>query len=161
MRGIVVTLSRSLHNFRWCWGGATSPSRTNLPTLTHALQYRTEWSFRIICLHVPETNSGQFRGMKWRIPGMHLNVRSPVLEATHDHYMTEILSHRFAQQTESWVCTEEKYKNIMVFNQYQRLHEWKDTTYLYMYALTSVHSIMVKRFAVVDVAGLVAGTQFW
>ena len=92
MRGIVVTLSRFLHNSRWCWGGATSSSHTNLPTLFHVLQYRTEWSFRIICLHVAETNSGQFRGMKRCIPGIHLNVRSPVLEATHDHYMTEILS---------------------------------------------------------------------
>ena len=26
MCGIVVTLSRSLHNFRWCWGDATSIS---------------------------------------------------------------------------------------------------------------------------------------
>ena len=39
MRGIVVTLSRSLHKFRWCWGGAISLSHTNLPTLIHALQY--------------------------------------------------------------------------------------------------------------------------
>ena len=97
MRGIVVTLSRSLHQFLWCWGGATSSSHTNLPTLTHALQYQTEWNLNIICLHVAETNSGQFRGMKWCIPGMHLNVRSPVLEATHGHYMTEILSQRFAR----------------------------------------------------------------
>ena len=47
----------------------------------------------------------------------------------------------------------------MFFNQYQRLHEWKDTTYLYMYALIQVF-IMVERFAVVDVAGLEAGTLF-
>ena len=97
MRGIVVTLSRSLHKFRWYWGGATSWSHTKLPTLMHALQYRTEWNLNIICLHVAETNSGQFWGMKWCIPGMHLNVRSPVLEATHGHYMTEILSQRFAR----------------------------------------------------------------
>ena len=97
MRGIVVTLSRSLHKFRWCWGGATSSSHTYLPTLTHALQYRTEWNLNIICLHIAETNSGQFRGMKWCIPGMYLNVRSPVLEATHDHYMTKILSQCFAR----------------------------------------------------------------
>ena len=93
---IVVTISRSLHQFRWCWGGATSSSHTNPSTLTHALQYRTEWTFRI-CLHVAETNSGQFRGMKWYIPGMHFNVRTPVLEATHDHYMTETLPQRFAR----------------------------------------------------------------
>ena len=43
----------------------------------------------------------------------------------------------------------------MFFNQWKRLHEWKDTVYLYMYAL-----IQVERFAVVDVAGLGAGTQF-
>ena len=97
MRGIVVTLSRSLHKFRWCWGGATSSSHTNLHILIHVLQYRTKWNLNIICLHVAETNSGQFRGMKWCIPGMHLNVRSPVLEATHGHYMTEILSQRFAR----------------------------------------------------------------
>ena len=47
----------------------------------------------------------------------------------------------------------------MFFNQCQRLDEWKDTTYLYMYALIQVF-IMVERFAVVDVAGLGAGTQF-
>ena len=47
MCGIVVILSRSVHKFRWCWGGATSSSHTNPPTLTHALQYRTEWSLRI------------------------------------------------------------------------------------------------------------------
>ena len=92
---------------------------------------------------------------------MHLNVRYSVLEATHGHYMTEILSQRFARQNESWVCTEDKYNNIMFFNQCQRLHEWKDTTYLYkyMYALIQVF-IMVERFAVVEVAGLEAGTQF-
>ena len=45
--GIDVTISRSLHKFRWCWGGATSSSHTNPPTLPHALQYRTEWSLRI------------------------------------------------------------------------------------------------------------------
>ena len=97
MRGIVVTLSRSLHKFRWCWGGAISSSHTNLPTLIHALQYRTEWNLNIIWLHVAETNSGQFWGMKWCIPGMYLNARSPVLEASHAHYMTEILSQRFAR----------------------------------------------------------------
>ena len=97
MRGIVVTLSRSLHKFRWCWSGATPSSHTNLPTLTHALLYRTEWNLNIVCLHVAETYSGQFRAMKWCIPGMHLNVRSPVLEATHGYYMTEILSQRFAR----------------------------------------------------------------
>ena len=32
-----------------------------------------------------------------------------------------------------------------------------DTTYLYMYALIQ----MVERLAVVDVAGLGVGTQFW
>ena len=37
MRGVVVTLSRSLHKFRWCWDVATSSSHTNLPTLIHAL----------------------------------------------------------------------------------------------------------------------------
>ena len=47
----------------------------------------------------------------------------------------------------------------MLFNQCQRLHEWKDTMYLYMYALIQVF-IMVERFAVVEVAGLEAGTQF-
>ena len=57
------------------------------------------------------------------------------------------------------VCTEEKYNNIMFFNQWQRLHEWKDTTYLYMYALIQVF-IMGERFAVVEVAGLEAGTLF-
>ena len=77
MRGIVVTLSRSLHKFRWCWGDAISSSHTNLPTLTHALQYRTEWNLNIIWLHVAETNSGQFRGMKWCIPGMHLMYDPP------------------------------------------------------------------------------------
>ena len=47
----------------------------------------------------------------------------------------------------------------MFVNLCQRLHEWKDTTYLYMYALIQVF-IMVERFAVVEVAGLEAGTQF-
>ena len=37
----------------------------------------------------------------------------PVLEATHDHYMTEILTQRFARQTESRVCTEEKYNYVL------------------------------------------------
>ena len=36
----------------------------------------------------------------------------------------------------------------MFFNKWQRLHEWKDTAYLYMYALSQV-----ERFAVVDVEG--------
>ena len=107
MRGIVVTLSRSLHKFRWCWGGATSASHTNLPTLTHALQYRTEWNLNIICLYVAETNSGQFRGMKWCLPEMHWNVRSPVLEATHGHYMTEILSQRLHGRLKN-VCVRKK-----------------------------------------------------
>ena len=49
------------------------------------------------CLHIAETNSGQFRGMKWCILGMHLNEQSPVLKATHGHYMTEMLSQRFAR----------------------------------------------------------------
>ena len=47
----------------------------------------------------------------------------------------------------------------MFFNQCQGLHEWKDTTYLYIYALIQVF-IMVERFADVEVAGLGAGTQF-
>ena len=49
-------------------------------------KYQRSGSGLRICLHVAETNSGQFRRMKWCIPGMHF----PVLEATHDHYMTEI-----------------------------------------------------------------------
>ena len=47
----------------------------------------------------------------------------------------------------------------MFFTQCQRLHEGKDTTYLNMYALIQVF-IMVERFAVVEVAGQEAGTQF-
>ena len=47
----------------------------------------------------------------------------------------------------------------MFFNKCQRLHEWKDTTYLYMYALIQVF-IMIERFAVVEVVGPGAGTQF-
>ena len=131
---MVVTLSRSLHKFRWCWGGATASSHTNPPTLTHALQYRTEWSLRIICLRVAETNSGQFWGMKWCIPGMHLNLRSPVLESTHDNYMTEILSQSFARLTESWVCTEEKYNCV--------LQSVSKTAWMKEYHVSSLHSII-------------------
>ena len=47
----------------------------------------------------------------------------------------------------------------MFFDQCQRLYEGKDTTYLDTYALIQVF-IMVERFAVVEVAGLEAGTQF-
>ena len=53
-------------------------------------------------------------------------------------------------------CVRKK-NTIMFFSQCQWLHEWKDTTYLYMYALIQ----MVERLAVVDIAGLGAGTQFW
>ena len=62
MRGIVVTLSRSLHKFRWCWGDAISPSHTNLPTLIHALQYRTKWN---LIYSLPTCSRDEF----WSVPG--------------------------------------------------------------------------------------------
>ena len=50
----------------------------------------------------------------------------------------------------------------MFFNQCQGLHEWKDTTYMYLlYMCAPIQVfIMVERFADVEVAGLGAGTQF-
>ena len=65
----------------------------NSPSRSLGKKYQRSGSGLRICLHVAETNSGQFRKMKWCIPGMHF----PVLEATHGHYITEILSQRFAR----------------------------------------------------------------
>ena len=84
-----------LASFRWCWGGATSISHK--PTHSNSCSAISNEMKSQYNLPTAETISGQFRGMKWCIPGMHLNVRSPVLEATHGHYMTEILSQRFAR----------------------------------------------------------------
>ena len=134
MRGIVVTLSPSLHKFRWCWCGATSSTHTNPPTLTHTLQYQTEWSL-IMCL--AETISD------WSVPGDELLHSGNTFKCTiprsgshwrplYDWNTVATTKHTATYWTVDWqlrVFTEEKYNYILLRdNQCQRLQEWKGTT---------------------------------
>ena len=80
-------------NYQQTWATVVIFRKKTPLAVPSGKKYQRSGSGLRICLHVAETNSGQFWRMKRCILGMHF----PVLEATQDQYMAEILSQRFAR----------------------------------------------------------------